>query len=293
MPITSPFGAFRLNDSFLRTTRTLLVALLAATGSLFVTQAAWAQTAADSTIALLWTASGDDGTTGTAARYDLRYRTVGITGTDTTSWWNAATVVTGLPTPRAPGSTDSVRVRGFSPLTTYYFLLRVGDEVPNWSGFSNLAAHTTSGDLTAPAAVTDLAITGTTGTTASIRWTAPGDDGVSGTAASYDIRYSNSAITTANWGSATQATGEPVPAAAGTQQTFTINGLTSSRTYYVAIRATDNAGNVSGLSNVPSATTPDTIAPAPVRDLSLNPDSESDDPLVAAAARFELASNAR
>jgi hypothetical protein len=293
MPITARSGAFRSTDSFLRTTRRLLVALLAVTGSLFATQAAWAQTSADSTITLLWTATGDDGTTGTAARYDLRYRTVGITGTDTTSWWNAATPVTGLPTPRPAGSTDSVRVKGFTPLTTYYFVLRVADEVPNWSVFSNLSVKTTSGDLTAPASVTDLAITGTTGTSASIRWTAPGDDGATGTAASYDIRYSNTAITTANWGAATQVSGEPAPAVAGTQQTFTIGSLTPSRTYYVAIRATDDVGNVSGLSNVPTATTPDTIAPAPVRDLSLNPDSESDDPLVAAGASYELASDGR
>ena len=292
MPITPRCGAFRLTDSFLRTTRHLLVALLAVTGSFIATQAAWAQTAADSTITLLWTASGDDGTTGTAARYDLRYRTVGITGTDTTSWWNAATPVTGLPTPRPAGSADSVKVKGFTPLTTYYFVLRVGDEVPNWSGFSNLSVKATSGDLTAPAAVTDLAITGTTGTSASIRWSAPGDDGTTGTASSYDIRYSNTAITTANWGSATQVSGEPTPAVAGTQQTFTVSGLTPSRTYYVAIRATDNAGNLSGLSNVPTATTADTIAPAPVRDLSLNPDSETD-PIVAADATYELASDGR
>jgi hypothetical protein len=141
--------------------------------------------------------------------------------------------------------------------------------------------------------VTDLAITGTTGASASLRWTAPGDDGTTGTAVSYDIRYSSTAITTANWGSATQVTGEPTPAVAGTQQTFTVAGLTPSRTYYVAIRATDDAGNLSGLSNVPTATTADTIAPAPVRDLSLNPDSESDDPIAAAGASYELASNGR
>ena len=227
MPITPRSDVFRSNQTLIRAARYLLVALLATMGSLVVTQSVSAQTTADSTITLLWTASGDDGTVGTAARYDLRYRAVGITGTDTTSWWNAATPVTGLPTPRAPGSTDSVRVSGFSPLTTYYFVLRVGDEVPNWSGFSNVSVHTTSGDLTAPAAVTDLAITATTGTSASIRWTAPGDDGATGTATSYDVRYSNSAITTANWGSATQASGEPVPAVAGTQQTLTISGLTA------------------------------------------------------------------
>ena len=98
--------------------------------------------------------------------------------------------------------------------------------------------------------------------------TAPGDDGNTGTASSYDIRYSTSTITLGNWGSATPATGEPTPASAGTTQTFTLSGLQGSRTYYVAIRTTDNSGNVSGLSNVVNRTTLDNVAPAPVRDLS-------------------------
>jgi len=184
-------------------------------------------------------------------------------------------------------------VRGLTPLTTYYFLLKVADEVPNWSGYSNFAVKATGGDGTAPATITDLAITGTTGTTLSLRWTAPGDDGTSGTATSYDIRYSASPITAGNWGSATPVTGEPAPTAGGTQQTFTVTGLTSGRTYYVAIRATDNGGNVSALSNVPSATTADTTPPAPVRDLSLDPDSNVVDPLLASTPFSEVASDAR
>ena len=224
----------------------------------------------DSTVTLQWTAPGDDGVVGTAARYDLRYRSTAISGVDTLSWWNAATVATGLPTPRPAGSTDSVTVRGLTPLTTYYFIIKAADEVPNWSGYSNLVTARTlaSPDVTPPAAVADLSVTGTTGTTIAVRWTAPGDDGATGTATSYDIRYSTSTITLANWASATTVTGEPTPAVAGTAQTYTVTGLSGSRTYYVAIRATDDAGNVSLLSNVVNATTPDVIPPAPVRDLS-------------------------
>jgi hypothetical protein len=39
-------------------------------------------------------------------------------------------------------------------------------------------------------------------------------------------------------------------------------------TYYFAVRVMDDAGNVSALSNVPSATTPDTTPPAAISDLS-------------------------
>ncbi len=233
--------------------------------------AAAAQSAADSSLALMWTSPGDDGSTGTAATYAIRYRTTPIVGTDTLSWWNAATPVTGLPTPRAAGSIDSVRVRGLNPVTTYFFILRTADEVPNWSGFSNFAQVSTSGDLTPPAAIADLFVTGTTGTSVSVRWTAPGNNGTTGTAASYDVRYSLNPITAANFAAATAATGEPAPAVAGTVQNFTINGLLGSRTYFVAMKTTDAAGNVSVISNVVSGATLDNIAPAAVVDLSARP----------------------
>lgn len=230
--------------------------------------AAHAQTAADSTVLLNWTAPGDDGTAGRATAYDIRYRTVAISASDTTTWWNAATQVTGEPAPGVAGAADSMRVRGLSPLTTYYFMIRAADEVPNWSGYSNVAVRSTSGDATAPATIADLTVTGTTGTSISVRWTAPGDNGTTGTAATYDVRYSTSTITSSNWSGALQATGEPAPAVAGTSQSFTISGLSGSRTYYVAIKTTDDAGNISVLSNVVNATTTDTVPPAPVRDLS-------------------------
>ena len=227
-----------------------------------------AQTAADSTAVLHWTAPGDDGTVGRATSYALRYRNAAITGTDTLGWWNVATQAAGLPVPGVSGSTDSVRVRGLTPLTTYYFVVRTADEVPNWSGFSNVAVVTTSGDAIAPAAIADLSVTGSTGNSLSIRWTSPGDDNNTGTATSYDIRYSTSAITASNWASATTVTGEPTPLVAGTVQTYTIAGLQQSQTYYVAIRAADERNNVAGLSNVVNGSTLDTIPPAPVRDLS-------------------------
>jgi hypothetical protein len=71
----------------------------------------------------------------------------------------------------------------------------------------------------------------------------------------------------ANWASATQVTGEPAPASSGTLQSYTVHNLGREVTYYFAIRAVDDAGNPSVLSNVPSATTPDTMKPASVRDL--------------------------
>lgn len=266
---------------------------LAAVGAIFSAPAA-AQTSQDSTVTLWWTAPGDDGTVGTATSYDLRYRSTAIVGTDTLTWWNGATVVTGLPRPSLAGVTDSMKVRGLQPVTTYYFIIRTADEVPNWSGYSNVVVKSTSGDVTAPAAVADLRVTGVTGTSIAVAWTAPGDDGSVGTATSYDLRYSTSPITASNWASATTTTGEPAPALAGTTQSFTIPGLGGSRTYYVAMKTTDDRGNVSALSNVVNGTTPDVIPPAPVRDLSYDADGNPADPFAVANTSGELlSSNAR
>jgi hypothetical protein len=149
--------------------------------------------------------------------------------------------------------------------------MRAGDEVPNWSGLSNVISATTlaAPDVTRPGPVTNLLITGSTGTSISLSWSAVGDDSLTGTATSYDVRYSTSPITASNWNSATQATGEPTPAAPGTAQAMTVSGLGNQTTYYFAVRVTDDAGNVSALSNVPSGSTLDTIAPAAITDVTV------------------------
>ena len=109
-------------------------------------------------VILRWTAPGDDGLSGRASRYDLRYSLNPIAGTDTLGWWNSATKV-GIwaKIPALPGKPDSVRVLGFTPGYRYYAMLRTCDEVPNWSPFSNIAVIQAT-DLMAPKAVTDLRV---------------------------------------------------------------------------------------------------------------------------------------
>ena len=106
-------------------------------------------------------------------------------------------------------------------------------------------------DTTAPAAVSNLAAaTGSNGGEINLTWTAPGDDGSSGTATTYIIKYSASAITTdAQFNAATDVTGEPAPAVAGTNQSMTVTGLTPGQTYYFAMKTQDEVPNTSALSN--------------------------------------------
>ena len=110
-------------------------------------------------------------------------------------------------------------------------------------------------DTTPPAQIITLAASNPTSNSILLSWPAPGDDGSVGTATSYDIRYSTTLITTANWASATTVTGEPAPALAGTNQTYTVTGLSPSTLYYFAMITSDEVPNVSALSNVVSGTT--------------------------------------
>ncbi|SFA82425.1 Fibronectin type III domain-containing protein [Cohnella sp. OV330] len=199
---------------------------------------------------LAWTAPGGDGNTGTAVAYDLRYATSAITSSN----WSSATSVSGVPAPKAAGSAEAFTVAGLTPGTTYYFALKAKDLV-NESPISNVAIVTTpAADTVAPAAIANLQATQAMFKSVKLTWTAPGDDGSNGKAASYDVRYSTSPITLSNWASATQAEGELPQPTAGTAMRFKVTELTAGTTYYFAVRTTDAVGNVSGLSNPVSAT---------------------------------------
>ena len=110
-------------------------------------------------------------------------------------------------------------------------------------------------DTVPPNAIADLAESNKTCQSITLTWTATGDDGDTGTATQYDLRYSTSEITSGNFANATQVSGEPNPSSAGTKESVTVTGLEKNTVYYFALKVADNAGNSSGLSNVTSSTT--------------------------------------
>jgi hypothetical protein len=213
-------------------------------------------------IGISWTAPGDDGSTGTATSYDLRYSTSNISEAN----WSAATQATGEPTPLVAGTSQTMLMTGLTADTTYYFAIKTSDELPNTSDISNIISTTTL-DSIAPASST-IAVASTATSSVVISWNAPGDSNNNGTSTTYDLRYSTSNITEANWSSATQVTGEPTPALAETAQSMTVWGLSPSTTYYFALKASDEIPNTSELSNVVSTTTYEGTAPATVSDLT-------------------------
>lgn len=195
----------------------------------------------DSTATLTWTAPGDDGDTGTASRYDIRYLHPPITA----ETWGAAYSAGSIPAPLPAGSASSFVVIGIAPGTTYHFALKTADEEFNWSSLSNVPATEIGPDATPPAHVRDLHAVATTDSSATLAWTAPGDNQDSGTASSYDIRLAGTyeGLGDNHWNSAIQVEGEPIPQPAGAAETAVVPGLEPGRTYFARLEAADERGN--------------------------------------------------
>jgi hypothetical protein len=188
------------------------------------------------TLTLQWTATGDNGFLGQAALYDLRW-----SPNAQATWENAIPVVGFLPNPGPAGYVETFTVTGLTPLTTYYFWIRVADEAQNWSEISDPVVATT---LPAPPGpIDDLAASDETDTTIILVWTAPegGDN------ETYDIRYATMEAT--SWDEMIPLEGEPTPGDPGDLQFFTVTGLEAERTYYFEIRTLDGDGNISPRSN--------------------------------------------
>jgi hypothetical protein len=109
-------------------------------------------------------------------------------------------------------------------------------------------------DVTAPAAVADLvAQTGTSTWEVVLTWTAPGDDGLSGTVAEYVLKYSPSLITAETWSELPAYNLRMNPGAAGGIEQASVKMPSPGTMYYFGLKARDEAGNESPLSNVSAA----------------------------------------
>jgi hypothetical protein len=146
-------------------------------------------------------------------------------------------------------------------LTTFYWHVYSRDMTGVFSADpATWYFYTESGDGTDPAAITTLsALASSGGGQIRLWWSAPGDDGWSGTATSYDIRFStmeseSPATSESNFTDADSLApycmgGVPAPLVSGTTQFVVLSGLIPETTYYFAVKAADEASNWSGLSN--------------------------------------------
>jgi len=192
---------------------------------------------------LQWTAPGDDGGAGTATSYQIRRSLNPINAAN----FGSATVVPNPPAPLAGGSPQQFIVSGIDTTLVTHFALRAVDESGNTSQISNDAEWRY--EAVAPAAVADLAVVTAGDNSLTLQWTAPGDDGNTGTATRYEIRHSLNPINAANFNNATEVANPPAPLIAGTVQQFTVTPVDTTATRHFALRAFDELDNPSPVSN--------------------------------------------
>lgn len=178
------------------------------------------------------------------------------------SFENHFTISTAATVVRTSFSPGNVRTRGRFGLIS---ALAIGSILLNGCGEDRKP------DAIPPAAVTDLRTEEVERNAITLLWTAPGDDGASGRAVSYEIRHHDAEITLSGWDSTGTVTAQPPASPAGAPESLRVESLRENERYYFALRAVDEVGNWSALSNLLSVRTAssDSIAPAEVSTLVL------------------------
>jgi len=148
---------------------------------------------------------------------------------------------------------------GDTPYTIYDTTIE--DNYPLMEPFENYLIPPVE-DTTAPAAISDLTASNPTENSVILNWTAPGDDGNTGTVSGYIVKYSTSGpINDSNWDSASTYIQLWTPLTAGSKETHVVSGLDSDTQYWFAIKAYDEVLNYGYISNNASEKTLDITPP--------------------------------
>ncbi len=218
------------------------------------------------TISFSWEAPTDDAGGGTepVAAYDLR---IMEGGPGVYNYFSAQALIieTNEPIP-VLNATQTFLVEGLNDETLHTAALTSVDDAGNRSALSNFVTIATRG--IPPAAITSLRAFGPTKTSMELDWDAPTEDGpAGGKVTSYEVRYSESPITTSNLGELVTDETPPTPANPGTTQSMTVNNLDPTTHYYFSIISRDDALQPSPLSNIAELATLDDTPPAAITDL--------------------------
>lgn len=129
-------------------------------------------------------------------------------------------------------------------------LIRGADHLANLLHYTKTAGRLNANnaletDLIPPGSITNFVGVQRSSSAVSYSFVSPGDDGNSGKASYFDVRYSYKPITEANFLAATQAGVQATNVSNGGTVKFAITGLvpSASRKVYVAARAVDNVSN--------------------------------------------------
>ncbi|MDI6641460.1 MAG: hypothetical protein QME68_04005, partial [Elusimicrobiota bacterium] len=214
----------------------------------------------EGTVELVWTTTGDNNSTGNIQNgfYEIRYTT------GSQHLWIESPWAIIQSTSVLQGTSVKTNITGLIPGNTYYFWVRIADEISNWSSISNKATAEASIDKIPPAPVTKLQALSTQ-TTYQIKlvWTVTGDDEYSGNFVDgyYEIAYSTFPILSYSDYLLTNRTTYQLNLSANTSMQFFVKGLSPDIIYYFVVRLADEQQNWSELSDCVSAQTGDFTPP--------------------------------
>ncbi len=209
-------------------------------------------------INLSWTAPADDALTDPGNRqvsaYIIKYSAVNFT--DINNFLTSGTTAYSSLSAHTVSYSETTTITTLSEGSTFYIGIIAVDKAGNYS--AGVSTSVAASKRVPPGAVTTLtAVTGGLPGEIDISWLAPADNGYTGApAAGYLIKFSTTQINSeATFISATTSTlsGTFTPASPGSPELRTIQGLITSATYYIALKAYDAAGNYSLLSTTASA----------------------------------------
>jgi len=181
--------------------------------------------------------------------YELRHSTTAI---DEDNWAEASSVP--VPAIGPQGMVQQAIVRNLHAGIEYFFAIKVVDTAGTQSEMSNVVSYTIipATDTVPPARISDLHVVGTTGSSLTLSWTAPGDNGCEGRASFYQLRRATRPITELNWDSLEIVPNPPIPGEAGLKEHFLVTRMQHDVACFLALRTMDREWQWSGISNVVS-----------------------------------------
>ncbi|MDD5011667.1 MAG: hypothetical protein PHQ00_06050, partial [Phycisphaerae bacterium] len=122
-------------------------------------------------------------------------------------------------------------------------------------------------DTTSPAQISDLEANALNESEIMFTWTTPGDDGMTGQAARYEIRFAEGSFEASEFDQQTLATDEIQPGQPNTPASYTLSILDADTVYCLGIKTFDESDNPSPVS-ITCEKTLDLTPPAPIADLT-------------------------
>ena len=138
------------------------------------------------------------------------------------------------------------------PNNNYFYWIKA----KNIAGVSALSEYAVGRLGNGPSEINDVQISSVGVTEFTLTWSSPTDPyEESGVISGYDLRYSNTVLTSSNWNNARSIKPGFTPKGPGLDEQYVLSGLSPNSTYWIGIKSVSSRGLVSDISNIAVGTT--------------------------------------